>query len=995
MLSIDQQQTFLQTLHALPLEEGKAYLQTSLSEGHNANTIGAWLEREALDRLYTPFVSLKIAELLIFLGEHVNNPSLHALGLKAKGDALIQIQHHKAAVECLDAAGEQFLMLNDERNWARSRISWIIACAWLGHVEEALVGAKRARDIFVQLGEDYWACIIDHNVAMVYEHLGRYVEAVTLYENILRLYSTSPNHNTNEFRRSITITKMNLACHLAWLGDFVQSRILQQQAYADFIALEELYLAINSEIDLADLDYSQGYYGSALRRYYQARDSLYHNAIDDVVFHIDIKRWIANCLIKLNRFEAACAMSQEVVEMYRKLDPSFRTRYVLREHATILTAAGKPREALAILDEVSHLVQSNRFDYFSLGVQLQQAELNLDIGEIQEAHRQASYVKSYYDSQNLVEYAVRAGFVMAEASLTQARAGEKENIHAVLINCKQYLQIARRHNLQEAVYKCHFLLGRLEVLAENVVNAMRHYQAAIAQIDRILDDLAYDLSPSFLHATWSVYEDMIALCLRQGQIALAFNYLEQARSMALRQYLNKRVDTSQNTSDTPSQLQVNNATMLRMQQELKDWQERYRDACTQLASVDTSLSADIDRSIIQAEIKHCEAEISERFERLHLSQAALAQPTKKRRIRKDRAKTIDHIGQLLAPDQLMLTYFLSQGKILIFVLTKEGIFLQEVPDGVERLERLLPLLHARLLSVNTLNAPSMQQQAVLGLLKKLYDLLIAPIASHLPSSGGTLTIVPYGSLHTLPFHALYDGSRYLVEDFQIQYLPTSSMVVGTDLSRHAVPHPDLALGRDKSGPYSLGTALVFGYSGNGHLQRTIEEAKAVASILDGQCYLEHDATIARLSVEAPQSSIIHIATHGQSRLDAPNFSSLLLADGRLNAIDAFGFDLQNCELVTLSGCETGLSLSGGGDEQLGLGRAFLAAGAKSLVMSLWPVEDMATNELMQHFYRHLLRGEGKAQALRSAQQYLLQQPDYAHPYFWAAFRLVGDIGPLV
>ena len=302
----------------------------------------------------------------------------------------------------------------------------------------------------------------------------------------------------------------------------------------------------------------------------------------------------------------------------------------------------------------------------------------------------------------------------------------------------------------------------------------------------------------------------------------------------------------------------------------------------------------------------------------------------------------------------------------------------------------------------------MQQQAVLGLLKKLYDLLIAPVASYLPTSSATLTIVPYGPLHTLPFHALYDGSRYLIEDFQIQCLPTSSMVVGTDLSRpgvgaarnaspesivaYTLPHRP-SPGRDKSGPYS-GNSLVFGYSGNGHLQRTIEEAKAVASILHGQCYLEQDATIARLSAEALHSSIIHIATHGQSRLDAPNFSSLLLADGRLNAIDAFGFDLQHCELVTLSGCETGLSLSGGGDEQLGLGRAFLAAGAKSLVMSLWPVEDMATNELMQHFYRHLLQGEGKAQALRSAQQHLLRQPDYAHPYFWAAFRLVGDIGPL-
>jgi CHAT domain-containing protein len=190
--------------------------------------------------------------------------------------------------------------------------------------------------------------------------------------------------------------------------------------------------------------------------------------------------------------------------------------------------------------------------------------------------------------------------------------------------------------------------------------------------------------------------------------------------------------------------------------------------------------------------------------------------------------------------------------------------------------------------------------------------------------------------------------------------------------------------------------LIFGYSSHGHLQRALEEAKTLATLLDGHCYLEDEATIAQLIEEAPGSPIIHLATHGHSRLDAPNFSSVLLADGRFNAIDAFSLDLKDCELVTLSGCETGLALIGGGDEQLGLGRAFLAAGAKTLVMSLWPVEDNATNELMQLFYSNLLQGESKVEALKNAQCTLLRRSgsSYTHPYYWAAFRLVGDVAPL-
>jgi CHAT domain-containing protein len=89
-------------------------------------------------------------------------------------------------------------------------------------------------------------------------------------------------------------------------------------------------------------------------------------------------------------------------------------------------------------------------------------------------------------------------------------------------------------------------------------------------------------------------------------------------------------------------------------------------------------------------------------------------------------------------------------------------------------------------------------------------------------------------------------------------------------------------------------------------------------------------------------------------------------------------------------------MSGGGDEQLGLGRAFLAAGAGALVMSLWSVEDTVTSEFMQIFYHALLNGNNKAQALREAQCELLSRSSsiHAHPYFWAAFRLVGGVRPL-
>jgi CHAT domain-containing protein len=402
-------------------------------------------------------------------------------------------------------------------------------------------------------------------------------------------------------------------------------------------------------------------------------------------------------------------------------------------------------------------------------------------------------------------------------------------------------------------------------------------------------------------------------------------------------------------------------------------------------------------------LRHCEERLNELFERLHLHQVDVNREGHQTRLRK-RLKTKERLlatqeiepaqlRQHLSPEQLLLTYFLHKEKLIVFAMTRDHIVTYEDLEGAAQIEYLLPLLHAHLQTGGWPDPHNPPQKTIRRLLNRLYDILIAPVTSLLPPSSGHLTIVPYGPLHKLPFHALYNGTRFLIEDFQVSYLPASSLLrhIGNDNNEDQQRFSDEYAGAKPP--------LVFGYSEHGFLQRVQNEAETVAVLIGGNCCLENEATIARLIEEAPGSPVIHLATHGKSRLDAPNFSYVRLADGQLNAIDAFSLDLKKCELVTLSGCETGLALSGGGDEQLGLGRAFLAAGASSLVMSLWSVEDRATSELMKLFYQHLLNGESKVQALRAAQCHFLHQDGsmpalYTHPYFWAAFRLVGDIEPL-
>jgi CHAT domain-containing protein len=142
-----------------------------------------------------------------------------------------------------------------------------------------------------------------------------------------------------------------------------------------------------------------------------------------------------------------------------------------------------------------------------------------------------------------------------------------------------------------------------------------------------------------------------------------------------------------------------------------------------------------------------------------------------------------------------------------------------------------------------------------------------------------------------------------------------------------------------------------------------------------------------LRSKVPGCGVLHLACHGMFRVDNPMFSSLKVGDGWLAASDVMRLDLAGA-LVTLSACESGRNEVFAGDELMGLTRAFLGAGATTLVASLWLVQDETTAELMENWYEHLSEGSGRATALRNAQ--LMLKDKYPHPYYWAPFVLIGQ-----
>jgi CHAT domain-containing protein len=327
----------------------------------------------------------------------------------------------------------------------------------------------------------------------------------------------------------------------------------------------------------------------------------------------------------------------------------------------------------------------------------------------------------------------------------------------------------------------------------------------------------------------------------------------------------------------------------------------------------------------------------------------------------------------LAPGTVLVEYFQTGGQIIAAVLTSERLDVAPLASA-EQARHHLRLLQLQLAKFrfgqgrmegfgNAVAATTAAH------LRQLYHDLVAPIRDRL--EGSHLVFAPHGFLHYLPLHALHDGDRHLIDSFTVSYVPSAGVHALPALETSPASGPPLVVGvADPRAPW---------------IRQEVEE---VASILpDARLLAGEDATQARLRDLGADSRLVHIATHGVFRTDNPMFSAVRLSDSSLTLYDLYTMRLP-AELLTLSGCATGLNVIAAGDELIGLARGLLYAGARSLLLTLWDVQDRSTAEFMRLFYTRLGELPDKAAALRAA-MIELRETKHPHPFFWAPFVLVG------
>lgn len=586
-----------------------------------------------------------------------------------------------------------------------------------------------------------------------------------------------------------------------------------------------------------------------------------------------------------------------------------------------------------------------------------------DISGAEASFRQAGRIS---EALNLYRTLDEAMFELAkvERQLGKTQAA----VRAVQIALKASGRLGERYYLPRDLTA----LAEIKIVQGKLVDADKLFEQAEDVLDGILiKQHSFEESTARVGSMSATYLEHFRLAVTMGRKERAFEVLERVRGRTVASKLFVR-----------DQAGARSPRIERLNGEI---------AATQLALVHTDDKK--RRSDLMEQLLADERKLA--FE---LNEAGLQ--------RKDTLPlpaTLREVQSGLRDDEVLAEYVLDEPRAFCIAFSRTAVQIVALPAGKNRIEVLTKSY------LSELKAKAMGKQSAMD----LYGLLVEPLLSRFPESH--LIISADGILNSLPFEALRNNAGYLVQSKVISYTPSGTVLWrlrSTEPVKSA--QPLLAVG---AVDYHLMRALPKAYSANAitttvlrglselsgskleDLPGSREEVLTIARIAgsDSKLLLGKNATETEFKKQdLGQFRVIHLATHATADPQYPDRAALLLApapnsadDGLLQLREIVHLSL-NADLVTLSACETEVGTDQGEAGVVNLEQAFLIAGARAVVASLWNVEDSSTTMLMKSFYEHLAHHEDKAVALTHAKLDILEKYSDVSPYYWAGFVMVGQ-----
>jgi tetratricopeptide (TPR) repeat protein len=897
----------------------------------------------------------------VSLAEASGQLEQQAAARRLRGDVQRVLGQHEAALDDYAQAGRLYRRLRRPADAARADASAVDCLSSVGRFTESLRLAARARRVFRRMGETLGSAVLDEIVGLVHFQQDDHARALKLFERARPVVAAAGR------AKDLATLNHNMASALTNMDRLREAEELYAEARAYYAAQGAGIALARVDVNLAFLAHRQGRYGAAidtLRRAAEVFDSLRSESLA-LVTRLDL----ADTYLALNLLDEAAALSQEQLAVaggLGMLNEQARAQFYL---STVLGRTGHLDAALAGLLEAEAAFARQGNLVWRTRCGLGRAALLATRGgrdNLTEAQTLARRAERAFGRLGLPSRQAAAGVALARAQLGRGRAGAAEE------SARLALSLAEELSVPWLLFESHYILGRTLRAQGQSERAYAAYWSAAEALERVRAELQpEELRASVVSDKTDVYQELVLLCLERSLDEEALQHAERAKSRAFTERLSGSVEVPVD----PRVLGTADAAVL----------ERMRRLRNDLVWLYSRLSeGDAQRNAhAPAQTRRLRREVATREAELVRVQRRL-QPASRQGVAALGLGGVDvaagsavaTLRRRLPAGSIVLEYFQAGNELVLFIFDRDRLAAHRL-GPIDRINQLVDRFRFQIgkfgLGEQYLRSHAEQMCALAErLLAELYSALIDPVADELVAAR-RLIVVPHGLLHYLPFHALIDPSGTpLVERVEVAYAPSAGLLAS------CYARPTLAEGR--------GRRVLFGVP-NPAIPHVQGEIDALTELFGSAGVFAGDAaTEEAFRSQLPEADIIHLASHAVFREDNPLFSAIQLADSWISLYDLYSLRLR-AALVTLSACATGLSQVLAGDELVGLTRGFFQAGAASVVVSLWAVNDTSTARLMEHFYRFLERGLGPAAAMRASQTQLRRE--YPHPYYWAPFLVVG------
>lgn len=782
-------------------------------------------------------------------------------------------------------------------------------------------------------------------------HLSDYGNALTYYDLAIKEYE---NQDDDEYTQKVLIDKANT---LITIGQ-IKEAIFILEGILDDIDIDD-----EDEYDEDDEDFNYWARTSQILSNAYFRAALFQEALNinerilkkttSVTSSKSARRYLdatnlkAMIIAKLGNFDDAMEVFLEGVDIAQKFNLSDKLSLRYNNIGYWYREFGQIDNSITYLNKALE-IDTNLKNQTAIAYDLRNLGLSQILADtLKPARANLEKAKSISKELNLSYNAAYAEFGLGDLSL------KEKNWRLALNHFNEALTISKKGYLQDFIWKAHASIGYTLSKMDNLERASEHYKSSIEIIESLRAGLTSRSSKSGFQAdkgVQGVYSEYVTILMKLKKIESAWSISERSRSRAF-------IDSL--ASQTPSFSDAAKNKILRNFKNLQNSIEITKRRLHRTPKNSKLYSALTNESISQKKLfNKYTSTVKNNYP--DLMQFLMVESI-----------SLKDLSILIPKNVSIVEYMLTADHIYIWVIQDGKISGKTVSYKTSFLEK----------NIDTFRNLLQHYSSLKYLGKDLADTLIEPIYDLIKDSNH-LAIVPHGSLHYLAFSALPLETGYLLDKFSIHYLESSSIAKFT----HSSKSKNINLGSQilAFGNPSLGKEL--------DLPFAKKEAEVIpryfpnTKVLTGEMATEESFRSLAYKYEA-----IHIASHGEFNANMPSHSRLKLTpnnnyDGNLTVNEVFSLKLK-AKLVTLSACETGLGKISSGDEIIGLNRAFFFAGTKSLLSTLWRINDVASAIIIKRFYRYLAQGLPKDEALRKSQ--LLVRKYFPHPAYWSSYRLLG------